>query len=480
MPVVKFFGRLDLDQILLFVDRHYIAPFTEYLRKGLFQMSMWSSRRWLVIFPVLLVLLQVRSGDAAQYNYIDISNPFLRKTPIAVPAFKALSEDPTAKQASTETSQALAYYLVFTGYFSTIDSGAFLEDPQTMDITGADIRYRNWTTIGAELLVTGGVNVRDGNVEFDLRLFDTVKGQMVVGKRYRGQADDYRQVARRFCSEIMYAITGSRGFFDSRIAFVSNGSGHKEIYFCDFDGSNVKQFTHLNSISLFPDWSSDGRWLAYTTYAGKGPQIRIQHVYEKRLVQLDKPGLQVSPAWVPGRFELAATLSFSGDQEIYLLTGNGKIIKRLTNSVGIDVESTWSPDGKRMAFVSKRAGNPQLFILETDSGRVQRLTFEGRYNTQPSWSPKGDRIAYSAMENGVINIFTINPDGGEPLQLTENQGNNEAPTWSPDGSLIAFSSTREGKSALYVMTSYGTDQRRLITLPGEQSNPKWSRNIINP
>jgi TolB protein len=437
-------------------------------------------RRMKLVWPFVILLLQPWFAAAAQYSYIDISNPFLRKTPVAVPVFQAAAQDAAAMEAATAASRYLAYYLEFTGYFSISDPAAFLEDPRTMNITGAGIRYRNWTAIGAELLVTGGVSVHDGEAQYELRLFDTVKQRMLVGKRYRGGVTDHRQVARRFCSEVVFTITGSRGFFDSKLAFVSNGSGHKEIYQCDFDGTNIRRFTRHGSISLFPDWSSDGRWIAYTTYADRGPRIRIQNVHEKRLARIDKPGLQAAPAWVPGRFELAACLSFSGDQEIYLLTGNGKIIKRLTNSVGIDVEPAWSPDGKRMAFVSKRSGNPQIFIYDTVSDRVQRLTFEGRYNTQPSWSPKGDRIAYSAMKNGVIDIFSIDPEGGEPVQLTENQGSNEAPTWSPDGSLIAFSSTREGSSRIFVMTAYGTDQRRLLSLPGEQSNPKWSPNIINP
>ena len=437
-------------------------------------------RQLMFVIFVLLCMLLPWPAVAAQYNYIDISNPFLRKTPIAVPIFKADAQNPSAMAAAKAASEMLKFYLDFTGYFTFSEPAAFLEDPQKMDITGSGIRYRNWTAIGAELLVTGGVAIRDGNTEFELRLFDTVKEKMLVGKRYRGSPEDDRQVARRFCSEVVFAITGSRGFFDSKIAFVSNGTGHKEIYLCEFDGSNITQFTHHNSISLFPDWSSDGRWIAYTTYADKSPRIRIQHVSENRASRIDKPGLQAAPAWVPGKFELAASLSFSGDQEIYLLTGNGKVIKRLTSSMGIDVEPSWSPDGKRMVFVSNRSGNPQLYIYDTVSNRVQRLTFEGRYNTQPSWSPKGDRIAYSAMNNGVIDIFTINPEGGEPVQLTENQGSNEAPTWAPDGSLVVFSSTREGKSRLYVMTAYGTDQRRLLILPGEQSNPKWSPNILNP
>ncbi len=436
-------------------------------------------RRLTIALPVLLLLLPWPVA-ATPYDYIDISNPFLRKTPIAVPVFKSAAHDPAAMAAASVTSERLAYYLNFTGYFTLSDPGAFLEDPQNMNITGSGLRYRNWTAIGAEMLVTGSVVIRDDDTEFELRLFDTIKEKMLVGKRYRSSADNYRQVARRFCSEVIFAISGSRGFFDSKIAFVSNGTGHKEIFLCEFDGSNVRRFTRHKSISLFPDWSSDGRWIAYTTYADRGPKIRIQNVRENRFAKINKPGLQAVPAWVPGKFELAASLSFSGDQEIYLLTGNGKVIKRLTGSVGIDVEPTWSPDGRRLAFVSKRSGSPQVYIYDTVSGRVQRLTFEGRYNTQPSWSPKGDRIAYSAMNNGVIDIFTINPEGGEPVRLTENQGNNEAPTWAPDGSLVAFSSTREGKSRIYVMTAYGTDQRRLFTMSGEQSNPKWSPNIFNP
>ncbi len=438
------------------------------------------SFRLKMVVLLFLGLLFVDMAYAAPYSYIDISNPFLRKTPIAVPVFQASTDDPVTMATAKTSSSLLCEFLDFTGYFTLSDPGAFLEDPQQMAISGGGIRYRNWTAIGAELLITGRMEIQNGTAEFELRLFDTIKEKMLVGKRYRSDPENYRQVIRRFCGEVVFAVTGNRGFFDSKIAFVSNGSGTKEIYICDFDGSNARRYTHHDSISLFPDWSSDGKWIAYTTYASDYPKIRIQNVQDGRYTGIDKPGLQVVPAWVPGRFELAACLSFSGDQEIYLLTGNGKIIKRLTNSLGIDVEPTWAPDGKRMAFVSKRSGNPQLYIYDKNSGRVQRLTFEGRYNTQPSWSPKGDRIAYSAMKDGVINIFTIDSDGGEPVQLTQDQGNNEAPSWSPDGSLIAFSSTREGKSRIYVMTAFGTDQRRLLSLPGEQTNPKWSPNILNP
>jgi TolB protein len=416
---------------------------------------------------------------AAEYDYIDISNPFLRKIPLAVPWFKNISGGQEGEALSVKLPGLLSDTLEFTGYFKMLDRRAFLMDSKNPDIIASHINFRNWTAIGAELMITGGIVIKDGFMETELRLFDTIKEKLIIGKRYKGRTDDTQRMIRRFCGEVMYHLTGHRGVFDSKIAFLSSLGGKKEIFISDYDGNNRKQFTHHEDIALFPAWSSDGKWMAYTSYAKGQPGLFIRNLKENQSTTLDKKGIQITPAWVPGKFELAATLSFSGDQEIYLLTGGGKIIKRLTNSRGIDVEPTWSPDGKQMAFVSKRSGTPQIYIKDMTTGRVRRLTFQGRYNTQPDWSPKGDKIVYSTMEVGRIDIFTIDVDGGHRVKLTENQADNEAPSWSPDGSLIVFNSTREGRSKIYVMTAFGTDQRRLISMPGEQTNPKWSPSVIS-
>ncbi len=433
--------------------------------------------RVVVAFCMVLMLFHTQTR-AADYDYIDISNPFLRKIPLAIPWFKDISDTEAGSALSVQLPDILSETLAFTGYFKMLDRQSFLMDPKDPDILATHINFRNWKAIGAELLITGGVLVKDGHMETELRLFDTIKEKLIIGKRYKGSADNTQGMIRRFCGEVMHHLTGDRGFFNSQIAFLSRREGNKEIYISDFDGSHPKRVTQYNSITLFPAWSSDGNWLAYTSYAKGKPNLYIRNIKEKTETTLNRKGIQITPAWFPGKFELAATLSFSGDQEIYLLTGGGKIIKRLTTSRGIDVEPTWSPDGKQMAFVSKRSGTPQVYIQNIASGRVRRLTFEGRYNTQPDWSPKGDKIVYSAMAEGSINIYTIDVDGGQFSQLTENQGDNEAPSWSPDGSLIVFTSNREGRSRIYVMTAFGTDQRRLISLPGEQTNPKWSPNVI--
>jgi TolB protein len=425
----------------------------------------------------LIALAYVMIGTGicgAGYDYIDITHPFLRKIPIAIPVFKKVYPGDATDRLSRTASDLLAETLDFTGYFKILDRGAFLVDMQTVTAL-ANVNFHNWTSIGAELLVTGGGLIQGDQVEMELRLYDTFKEKLLVGKRYKGLIKDQRKIIRRFCSEIIFFLTGDKGIFNSEIAFVSNGTGNKEIYICEFDGYSPRQVTHLNSITLSPAWSSDGKWLAYTSYAKGKADLYIKHLREKRGTVISKKGINITPAWVPNQFALAASLSFSGDPEIYLLTGTGKVINKLTKSRGIDVSPTWSPDGKQMAFVSKRSGTPQIYIKNISSGSVRRLTFQGRYNTQPSWSPKGDKVAYSGMESGRNNIFVIGSDGQGLIQLTQDQGDNEAPSWSPDASLIVFSSTREGPSRIYVMTAYGTDQRRLLALKGEQTQPDWSR-----
>ncbi|MBE9545324.1 MAG: Tol-Pal system beta propeller repeat protein TolB [Proteobacteria bacterium] len=418
-------------------------------------------------------------SDKDQYDYIDISNPFLRKIPLAIPLFKNENGTGEEKRLSNSSVDLLASSLEFTGYFKLLDRGAFLFDPQKDGVLTPQINFANWTVIGAELLITGLFKEVDGNITMELRLFDTFKARRIIGKKYTGKKADQRRMIHRFCSEVIKYLTGHRGVFGSKIAFVSTGSGNKEIYSCAFDGYNPQQVTRNHSINLSPAWSTDGRHLAYTSYKKRKPDIFIKNLAEMQETSINKKGLNITPAWVPGKFELAATLSFSGDQEIYLLTGSGKVIKRLTNLRGIDLSPTWSPDGKRFAFVSNRAGSPQIYVKDLASGKVRRLTYEGSYNTQPNWSPQGDKIVYASVVDGRRNIVVMGLDGQEPLQLTHESGDNEAPSWSPDGSLLVFSSNREGPFRIYVMTAFGTDQRRLLVMTGEQTNPKWSMNNFN-
>jgi TolB protein len=426
---------------------------------------------------VAVMLITVSFSFAANYNYVDVTNPFLRKIPIAVPHFKPTTGGGNEGTISRTASETIENALIFTGYFKMVDRDAYLADPQTMPIDSPGINFSNWTGIGAELLVTGGVKEENGRLDMELRLFDTFKGQLIIGKRYGGGLEDQRRMVLRFCAEILYWLTGNRGFFSSQIAFVSTDeSGNKEIYTCEFDGQNVKKRTSYRSICLSPAWSPDGTTVAFTSYKGGKPDLYILNLSDNQTSVVAEKGLNISPAWFPSGRQLAATLSFSGDPEIYLLTGSGKVIKQLTNDPGIDVSPTFSPDGRKMAFVSKRQGSPQIYVKDLSTGNVDRLTYSGKNNTQPEWSPKGDKILYTAIDDNQINIFVIGSDGKGMAQLTQGSGDNEGGSWSPDGSMIVFSSTRDGNDKIYVMTAFGTDQRRLFSLPGKQSDPAWSMN----
>jgi len=433
-----------------------------------------------LLIACLLGWVLVSQAHARDYDYINISDPFLNKTPVAVTRFKALSGQDAETKGGTQAEDILKAALDFTGYLKVMNPVAFLSDPAESGIQLGQINFKDWTGIGAELLVTGGIEVTQGQVKLKLRLFDTFNTKLVVGRIYTGPSDQIRGMIHRFCSEISMKLTGNYGVFGSKLSFVSIVKGNKEIFVSDFDGYNPRQVTRHKSISLSPAWSHDGKWLAYVSYARGKPDIFIKKIGDSRGAIVNYEGINIAPDWMPDQLKLAATLSFSGNQEIYLLTKKGEIIKRVTKGWGVNVSPKFSPDGKKIAFTSSRGGNPQIYIKDLQSEEVTRVTFTGRYNTSPAWSPDGKNIAYVGIEKSKINIFVLplEPGTGVPVQLTRDQGSNEDPAWSPDGGLIVFKSDREGrKSKLFVMTAAGTDQRRLLTMKGQQSQPDWSGSV---
>ena len=179
----------------------------------------------------IIISLANPAATRAGYDYIDINSPFLRKIPLAVPLFKAKAESAgdSDAQISQKASDMLSGMLDFTGYFKILDRQSFLEDPSKPETSADNIDFHNWTAVGAELLVTGEFQIRGGGFEIELRLFDTTKSTSLIGKKYTTSVNELRDVMRRFSSEIVFYLTGNKGVFDSRIAFVSNGTGSKEI-----------------------------------------------------------------------------------------------------------------------------------------------------------------------------------------------------------------------------------------------------------
>lgn len=435
------------------------------------------SQRWgiqvtrvLLIF-VALGMFCVGTGWS-QRIHIDITQPSFQQISIAIPDFKFLSSQ--SPHLAREMAGTLGHSLEYSGVFRPMDPRGFLEDPQSMGMTAGEIRFNDWKRLGADYLVRSSYEVRGEDIRLEARLFDVFAGQMVVGRVYEGDSEDWRAMVHRLADEILYAITGERGVFDTKLAYVQVQGDAKEIFLCDFDGGNPVQLTDNGSLNLSPAWNSNGSELAFVSYQDGAAKIYGIDVFSgnERLLSGHR-GLNIAPAWRPGTSQLAATLSVGGSPDIYLLSPDDGTHEKLVQSWAINVSPSWSPDGKRLAYVSNETGNPQIYVLDVSTGEKRRLTFTGRYNTSPAWSPKGDWIAFSGSTEGRHNIFIVRPDGGDLRQLTHGEGDNESPTWSPDGRMIAFSSTRQGDSSIWALLTNGTGLRR-ITGEGVQDMPHWS------
>jgi len=433
------------------------------------------SRKEAVLLLVCTFWLSLlfRPGEShAERLSIDITQPSFQRLSIAIPDFKHLSPEQT--QLAREMGETLANDLDYSGVFRPLDPRGFLEDPQAMGVTVQDIKFPDWRRLGADFLVRGVYQVQGGSLRFEGRLFDVAGGRMVLGKIYEGDARNWRAMVHRFADEILMALTGEKGVFDTKIAYVQVQGKSKEIYVADFDGGHPVAVTSNGSVNISPTWNDNGSELAFMSYKDGNTRIYgVNLMSGAQRVISGHQGLNIAPAWRPGSRELAVTLSKGGNPDIYLISSSGDILRRLVQSWSITVSPSWSPDGRRLAYVSNETGKPQVYVLDVGSGSKRRITFSGNYNTAPSWSPKGDWIAYSGMVGGRHNIFIVRPDGGDARQLTHGEGDNESPTWSPDGRMIAFSSTRQGGSAIWMQLINGTGLQR-VTRGGGQEMPDWS------
>jgi TolB protein len=399
-----------------------------------------------------------------------ITGPGETAFPIAVTALQGGD-----REAARLFDSTLTRNLDLSGLFRVLDPSSFIDAAGSTRIE--EINFGNWTTIGARLLVTGRVASSGGELTIEARLFDVAERRQIGGKRYQGSSRDARRMANRFADEILLLLTGEAGPFDSRLAFISTRSGRfKELYVMNLDGSDLRQLTRNQTINLSPSWAPDARSLIFTSYKDGRPKLYEIDVLSgrERLVPTG-PGMVMGGSFSPDGREIAVTRAGpKGDSEILLVSPEGRMVSRLTESQTINVSPSFSPNGSQLAFCSGRTGSPQIYVMGSGGGQARRVSFKGSYNTQPVWSPKGDKIAYTGRVDGRFQVFVVAADGGEATQITSSRGDNVDPTWSPDGRYLIFSSTRAGKGQLYFSDARGIRQRQLITSPGSDSSPAWS------
>ena len=399
-----------------------------------------------------------------------------KKSIIAFPAIMAKS-DPEGRLRSIR--EVTTEDLAFSGLFDFLNPTAFIEDPSKAGVTAGTFKMTDWSSIGAEFVLKGKGTYDSSGANLEIYLYATQTGKELFAKRYKSSGDSVRKLAHTISNDVMFALTGKKGPFTSKIAFVSDRTGKKEVYLMDYDGANPVKVTSNFTHAMAPAWDPDGKRLAFTAITRNNKNVRNHNLFlydlpsGKITMLSNRQGINSGASFAPNGNKIALTMSFPGNPEIFLMDPATKVVQRTTNSFGLDVDPTWSPDGKWIAFVSDRPGRPMVYKMEASGANVQRLTFAGHYNATPSWSPQGNKIAFAGWDGGKFDIFIMNTDGTNIERLTKNMGNNEDPDFAPDGYFVVYSSNRKGKKNLYITNIDNTIHRQITSDFGNSEAPKW-------
>ncbi|TBR18018.1 Tol-Pal system beta propeller repeat protein TolB [bacterium] len=419
--------------------------------------------------PLALALLLAALPAGASEVYIGLEGAAGKAWTLGLDSFT--SQDPKSPADAADARalrDVLRSDLLFSRSFVLADQPPAADSP---DVPAA------WRAKGASFLIRAVAGRNGDMLAFQLTLTDLGSGQPLLSRYYRQKAEFLRVLAHTAADDVVRQLTGRRGVARSRLAFVNDQSGAKEIYVADYDGAELKKVTSNRSLNLLPRWRPDGRALAFTSYKENNPDLYLYDFEKGKLSTLsERQGLNIAGGFSPDGTQLALTLSRGKEPNIFLLSLKDLSAKQLTNHFGVDSSATFSPDGLQVAFVSDRAGNPQVHVMELATGKIKRLTGLN-WCDSPSWSPTGEWIAFAGRANRKDNmdIFLVDVTGTRVVQLTHGEGQNEAPSWAPDGRFLAFSSTRRGgKPQVYLMDADGSAPRQWLDLPGGSYSPHWS------
>jgi len=437
---------------------------------------------YLPLVLMVFVLLQARAGSADPPVRIGLELATQKKVTLAIADFVVKGVD--VMGIAKEAKKILKKDLMLSEWFSPLQETVF-EELEKMEHSSSKVDYRSWRQVGAQWIIKTEYSVvaNGKGQSLTFRLYDAVNKRFLIGKRYRSSRELLRKTIHRFADEVVMQLTGKRGISQTQIAFLMQESAGKEIYLIDFDGHNLRRVTRDHTVNLSPAWSPDAKWIMYTSYAARNPDlIMIDTSGQQRQTVHRLPGLNAAPAWSPDMQSIALVLSRDQNSEVYILNKDRQL-ERLTRHFNIDTSPTWSPDGKKIAFTSDRSGTgaPQIYIMDSvkgDRSQVTRISFGSGYNDNPAWSPNGDKIAYTSREKRKfqIRIYDLNTHKSE--LLTSGFGSSEQPSWSPDGRFIIYRKRENDRYNLFIRKLGGGEARQL-TFSGKGHSPAWSPYSIN-
>ena len=397
----------------------------------------------------------------AQFR-VEVTGVGLTQLPIAVAPFRGEAEAPQKIAAIIQAD------LERSGQFRAIDpSGAALDEGSRPDLTP-------WRQKGADSLAAGSVTrLADGRYDVRFRLWDVVRGQDLGGQSYAVTVGDLRLAAHRIADYIYEKLTGEKGVFSTRIAYVTKAGTRYNLWVADADGENAQSALASAEPIISPAWSADGGRIAYVSFESRKPVVYVHEVVSgKRRLIANFRGSNSAPAWSPDGRTLAVTLSRDGGSQLYTIDANGGEPRRLTQSAGIDTEPLYAPDGRSIYFVSDRGGAPQIYRMPPGGGNPERVTFTGGYNISPTLSPDGRWLAYISRISGAFKLQVMELRSGTVNSITDTTAD-ESPSFAPNGRLIVYATRQNGQEALMTTTLDGKIKARLAGKGGDIREPDW-------
>ena len=338
----------------------------------------------------------------------------------------------------------------------------------------SSVNYAEWRSRLADALVLGSVAARpDGRYEVRFRLYDVVKQASLGGIAYTLSKEQVRATAHRIADFVYEKLTGEKGVFSTRIAYVVKRGSRFELQIADADGAGEEAALVSFEPIISPAWSPDGRKLAYVSFENKKPVVYVHSLLDgKRNVVANFRGSNSAPAWSPDGSKLAVTLSREGGSQIFLLNADGSGLRRLTSSAAIDTEPRFSGDGQWIYFTSDRGGTPQIYRMPAAGGEPQRVTFEGSYNVTPRLSPDGKTLAYITLNEGKFQVALLDLSNRQ-VQIITDSDRDESPSFAPNGRMILLATVIGGRGVLSAVSSDGRVKQRLSITEGDVREPAW-------
>ncbi len=420
----------------------------------------------LAVFAALLTSVAATAPARAQIE-VDINRGDVKPLPIAIPAFGG--------QQGAEIAQVITGNLERSGLFAPIPPAAHIE--KTLDVN-VQPRFPDWKVLNAQALVNGQVTVEGGRLTVNFRLWDVYSEQQLLGLQFTSTPDNWRRVAHKISDAVYERLTGEKGYFDTRVVFVSESGDRlnrrKQLAIMDQDGANPSYLTDGSYIVMTPRFSSTSQEITYMALRPEGSSIYLFNLESGRRETLGNfPGMVFAPRFSPDGGRVAFSVERAGNTDIYVMDLRSRSTNRLTSDPSIETSPSFSPDGSRIVYNSDRGGSAQLYIMDTSGGGARRISFgSGRYTT-PVWSPTGEYIAFTKQTGGQFHIGIMKPDGSDERLLTTSYLD-EGPTWAPNGRVLMFSrETPGGAPRLWTVDVTGRIERA-APYPGSGSDPAWS------